>query len=171
MKKNWKNGFDAAFTLIELLVVVAIISILSAVVLASLNRAQARAADSAIEANLDNMRSQAASYYDTNDEMYSDGAAACTITKTGVLGSGCTNGSSLWEDPTMLTALIEVAKASGATVKATTNGADGGDSPGDAYAIVAVLKSDSTKGWCIDSLGSGKQIDLSVHPGALSECP
>ena len=65
------------FTLIELLVVIAIIGILSSVVLASLNSARNKGADSAVKANLANARAQAEIYYDSNSNSY---ATVCTAT-------------------------------------------------------------------------------------------
>ncbi len=62
MKKTLNRGF----TLIELLVVIAIIGILASVVLASLNSARAKGSDAAIKSSLNNMRSQAELYYDSN---------------------------------------------------------------------------------------------------------
>lgn len=59
-----KNIFKRGFTLIELLVVIAIIGILASVVLASLNSARDKGADSAAKANLSNMRAAGELFYD-----------------------------------------------------------------------------------------------------------
>src|SRR5689334_14932253 len=86
-----KNYFQKGFTLIELLVVIAIIGILSSVVLASLNSARNKGADSAIKSNLANLRAQGEIYYDTNGRYNSNGtsgvaaattAAACSTANT-----------------------------------------------------------------------------------------
>lgn len=103
MKKN------KGFTLIELLVVIAIIGILSSVVLASLNTARNKGKDTAVKSNLNNMRSQADVYYDSNTQSYS-GVCSATASSTpagiatgvqaaGVAGEGtshCYDSSTTW---------------------------------------------------------------------------
>ena len=63
MKKEVKG-----FTLIELLVVIAIIGILSAVVLASLNSARAKARDAKRVADVGQIQTALALYYDSNQK-------------------------------------------------------------------------------------------------------
>lgn len=155
---NLKKGF----TLIELLVVVAIIGILASVVLASLNTARSKGSDAAIKANLDNMRAQAAIYYDQNNSTYGT-SVACTVSSSGTLTT-CTG---LFGDTTMQSGLKQAASTSGTTVTGTT------DSTGNAYGIEAVLKTDTTKGWCVDSAGKSEQVTLGTADtaAAVTVCP
>ncbi len=157
MKKILNKGF----TLIELLVVVAIIGILASVVLASLNTARSKGSDAAIKANLDNMRAQAAIYYDSNSSTYGT-SVACTVTSAGV-ATGCT---SIFADPTMLSGLKAAASASGQTLTATT------DSTGQLYGIEAVLKTVDTNAWCVDSGGKSIQETITANTAvAVTACP
>jgi prepilin-type N-terminal cleavage/methylation domain-containing protein len=144
------NNLKKGFTLIELLVVVAIIGILASVVLASLNTARTKGADAAIKSNLDNMRAQAAMYYDGANKYNADGVTAISCSVTGVTPTGC---NALFADTTMLAGLKAAASASGATVNGYTNAL------GDAYVIESPLKTASTW-WCVDS--TGKSVSETV---------
>ena len=64
----YKNSHG--FTLIELLVVVAIISLLSSVVMASLNSARSKARDAERLSDLEQIRTALALYYDDNNWKY-----------------------------------------------------------------------------------------------------
>jgi prepilin-type N-terminal cleavage/methylation domain-containing protein len=74
MKSNRNNKVKKVrgFTLIELLVVIAIIGILSSVVLASVNIARAKGADTAAKSNITNIRAQAELVYDNNSGFYNN---------------------------------------------------------------------------------------------------
>ncbi|MDO8554951.1 MAG: type II secretion system protein [bacterium] len=64
-----KTKFRTGFTLIELLVVIAIISLLSSVVLASLNSARAKARDARKIADFKNISTALQMFYDSNGRM------------------------------------------------------------------------------------------------------
>ena len=137
--KNLKKGF----TLIELLVVVAIIGILASVVLASLNTARAKGADAAIKANLANIRAQAEIVYDGNNpNSYLSPLPVCTNT-------------------TVAAALSAAGSSSGTT--AVCNNIAG------AWAASVALKTDNTKYWCVDSLGTSRQASSAL--GSATVCP
>lgn len=70
------------FTLIELLVVISIIALLSSVVLSSLNTARARAADSAVKADLKQIFTQAQNYLDSGNQNLGISAATCDTAAT-----------------------------------------------------------------------------------------
>jgi prepilin-type N-terminal cleavage/methylation domain-containing protein len=132
------------FTLIELLVVIAIIGLISSVVLASLNTARGKGSDAAIKSGLNYMRTQAALYYDTNLNTYN------TLATT--TGAGCTAAAaSVVSDPVILRALTAIAAQSGAANIACGAGPT-------FFAIAAQLKGNSTKGFCISSTGTAKEI-------------
>ena len=93
---------NKGFTLIELLVVIAIIGILSSVVLASLNSARNKGADTATKNNLANMRAQAELFYDignTYASLCSQATIAQMITSANNSSGGttvCNAGASAW---------------------------------------------------------------------------
>ncbi len=135
MIKNYKKGF----TLIELLVVIAIIGVLAAVVLSATNSARTKGGDAAVQANLANIRSQAALYYDgTGAGTYGTAQDnACTATA-----------NTLWADPTIAAAVVQ------AQAQATAVGCD---STTSTFAIAATLKTTPANVYCVDSNGAGKK--------------
>ena len=137
--KNFKKGF----TLIELLVVIAIIGILSSIVLASLSSARTKGEDTAIQANLSNMRAQAELYYSNNND-YGITVAASTNCNTGIFASTGTGG---------LSALVAAAKARSSTVTCAATASS-------SWAVSAALKTSGT--YCVDSTGAAKATSSDI---------
>ena len=155
---------NKGFTLIELLVVIAIIGILSSVVLASLNTARGKGADTAIKQQLATIRPQAEIYYDTNG---SYGATVATTT-TGTSGAACAS-TGLFADTTIQNQLKGVSSNAGTASVAGVSGARViCGSTGTAWTVAAVLKSDATQMWCVDSSGASKQITVASTGSSLS---
>ncbi|MBY0110750.1 type II secretion system GspH family protein [Patescibacteria group bacterium] len=130
------------FTLIELLVVIAIIGILSSVVLASLNTARNKGADTAVKSNLSGARAQAELFYDVNGNSYN-----------GVCGTTAVSGVK-----TINSAVLAAAQASGlsaVTVDGTgTTGTATCNDTADGWAAAAPIKSTTGVLFCVDSTGA-----------------
>ncbi|MBK5215267.1 MAG: type II secretion system protein [Candidatus Pacebacteria bacterium] len=146
MKKN------QGFTLIELLVVIAIIGILSSVVLASLNTARAKGADAAIKSNLGNMRAQGELIFTDKGCYSSDGAVACAA--TAVTAGVCpTTAGTIFGNANVQAAIT-------ATIGQGVLAACSSSANQATWAIVAGLKSSSTKAWCVDNTGKSKEVTV-----------
>lgn len=147
-----KQTLTRGFTLIELLVVIAIIGILASVVLASLNSARDKGADSAAKANLANMRAQAELFYDNQSPNTYDAVCA---------------------DSNMTDAVTSAASAQGATYTA-------GDTTVPSATVAACH--DSAAGWaaqvplnsgtsfCVDSTGVAEESASFLAASAVA-CP
>ncbi len=136
---NLRKGF----TLIELLVVIAIIGLLSSVVLASLNGARQRGADTTIKGQLNALRSAAEIHYDTpaNNSSYATFCASAPVTA----------------------ALAAVRTAAGPSATATGVNASGAagtvtcNSTASGWIVESPLRSNAANFWCVDSAGLSRQ--------------
>ncbi len=126
---------NKGFTLIELLVVIAIIGILSSVVLASLNSARGKGSDAAVKAAMNNLRAQAALFY--------DGTGNQTYSSLGPVTAGCTT-AGLFSD-TQTTAIVNNITGNATSITCSVSSTT--------FAVRAVLKGAGT-GWCVDSVGA-----------------
>lgn len=171
-----RRGHLKGFTLIELLVVIAIIGILSSVVLASLNTARNKGADTAVKSNLAGARAQAELFYDANSNAYvvTAGSATDVCNSAGSVGgvkgiytavksaAEAYGGSAATVNSTLATA--------GAWNQATCHATTGGTG---AWAAEAPLKASSASAavmYCVDSAGNSKQTAAALGASAVV-CP
>ena len=153
-QQNFLFKSVAGFTLIELLVVISIIGMLSSIVLSSLNTARGKGANSAVKANLHNMRAQAELLYGAQNY-----ALVCTNTVVG--------------------RMLDAATRAGTGTSLTCNTAPAGSCacmPGSgssptSWAAYVILKNPESGNnfWCVDSTGASKGR-AGVIPGGQSAC-
>jgi len=148
-KLNFKKGF----TLIELLVVVAIIGILAAVVLSALSNSRSKGANGGIKNNLNNARTQAEVFYNTNTASNLTYNNVCT---DGTVGAAKAIGS----------LVLGAAKARGFSVADydinAVGAADNAVCNWSANAWAAQVPLVGGGFWCVDSDNQSKQVASSV---------
>lgn len=143
------------FTLIELLVVIAIIGILSSVVLASLNTARNKGADTAVKSNLSGARAQAELFYDVNTNSYEN---------------VCANNAGVGGVKTIYASVLAAAQATGLTTITVD---------GTGAATISVCN-DTAAGWgataplkagglyCVDSTGAAATTSTQLGAGDVT---
>lgn len=174
MNKFSKNS---GFTLIEIMVVIIIITILSAIVLFATSSARNKGADTSIKAQLVSARNQANILFSI-DGCYGVGSLCNTVAistqtcSTIPAAGGYPN--SVYFDSKFWSQLNAALSTSGglSACRELINGS--------AWAIAIQLKEDTTKAWCVDSVGSSKletipspygQSEINtVIAGAASRC-
>ncbi len=158
------------FTLIELLVVVAIIGILAAIVLASLNSARVKAIDVSIKAAMSNIRPQAAIYYEDHSLSYTSMCAFGTIGGAYPFIENAVQRLNPTSVPGFKPTDAFLYSASGAYVVDTTYASICHASP-TAWAAITSLKSPVTAnaGWCVDSTGAAKEA--TALGSSIYNCP
>ena len=136
------SKLTTGFTLIELLVAIAIIGLLSAIILASLNTARGKGADAAVKSNLHNMRAQDDLYYTSNGDSYGtwNGGVKATCPTVVTVGS-------MMNDPNIIKAIAAALVAGGNGTSCIV--------VGGSYAIAVGMKT-VNQAWCIDSSGISK---------------
>lgn len=145
------------FTLIELLVVVAIISLMSSIVLASLNGARGKAADARVKSQLLSIRNAAEIYYSLNNNSY---GPATTINV-----SGCAAAGSMFTNTASGMAAVLGAFPAGTLLDCGASNS--------AWSVAATLKGGaigSGPSWCVDSTGvsRGRKVNGGTIYNGLS---
>lgn len=134
-----------AFTLIELLIVIAIIGVLAAIVVASLNSARSKANSSAIRSNMDSIRKQAEIWYGNRGTYFLNKAMAANSTY------GCADAyalsSTMFGDSSISKAINQIESLNGSnTLMCTIRELSNGNS---SYAFYTVLPAGGNL--CIDN--------------------
>lgn len=145
------------FTLIELLVVIAIIGILSSVVMASLNTARAKGADSKIQAELASIKTSAELYYGDNGESYNTTGSAINDCVSGMFASAA--------NPNIMQVITDLEALSVPYAPVCNISADGKE-----YAVQHQLTAPSVATYlCVE--GTGKVSTSTNALGTNTVCP
>jgi prepilin-type N-terminal cleavage/methylation domain-containing protein len=163
------------FTLIELLVVIAIIGTLASVVLASLNSARTKASDAAIKSMMEELHKQAEIYHLINNT-YNSGSAVGNDD----IGE-CTTYANTIFDNTDQDSVTKIFSAAQSESSKSGNNRVLCYAYSDSWAAAAPLidPSGSNTGWCVDSSGASKEVNVNfdvgggaqLRSGGVAFCP
>ena len=152
---NKKKGF----TLLELLVVVSIIALLSVVVIAALNTAKAKGADSAVKADMANLKTQIELY------LADKGSYASSNHSENYCSTVAAN--NIIADPIIQQVLNYANKATGGSIVSNQYRSTKCAAASLSYAIAIALKTNDTDTWCMDSTGTVKQTGTPITSGSV----
>lgn len=140
---------NKGFTLLELLVVVAIIGLLSAVVIVSLNSARAKGGDAAVKSNLHTVANEAGIYY-SNNNSYLTATGGSPISDGTCPSYSLSGGNMFSKDRAVADAVKEADKRGGDTYCYVS---------ADVWAVAVGLTQNAGTSWCVDSTGASLQIN------------
>jgi prepilin-type N-terminal cleavage/methylation domain-containing protein len=155
------TGIRLGFTLIELLVVVAIISLLSSIVMASLNTGRDKSRDAAIKSNLLSARTSAGLYqgeYNTTSQICTNSARMHYLAPHVEAAERAYNG--------LVTAYND-------TVASTWNTAQCHDDQFGNWVAWVPLRSSTAsapRAWCVDATGASR-LSTVILQGGIMTCP
>ncbi len=135
------------------MVVIAIIGVLASVVLAAVNSARSKGADSAVKANLASTRPQAELFYDANSYSYDGGSSATDLCNSAAsVGSPAVKG--IYPGVYAAAQAMSIASVTINNASATSASTVTCNSASTAWAAESPLKTGGF--WCVDSGGSSK---------------
>ncbi len=146
---------NKGFTLIELLVVIAIIGILSSIVIASLNSARGKGKDAAIKGQMQQLRTQAEVFYDSNSQTFGTASSTDTTCTAGVA-------SSVFATSSIAKQLAQIATNDAPNSKLACI------STANTWAVSISGLSGAASSWCVDNSGNFKSGSAPLTTGICS---
>jgi prepilin-type N-terminal cleavage/methylation domain-containing protein len=156
--------YSSGFTLIELLVVFAIITLLSSVIMASLNNARNKAKDTNIKTILIALKPNVELQY-TNKGCYTNTSPCSAISPLAFAAAACpaSGAVSIFGFPSIATQITSARLASAnslASCKSTAGGT--------AWAVAVQLKSNPLRAWCVDSTRASREVTITATQAGVN---